>query len=84
MALYTSFSIYVTYVINLGRRLRHKKRNHRNFCKNVLNKVFLRGGIKSGTEAEVGRIYDYSYCPLFYFKSATSPLKTIRGKEMIK
>jgi len=41
--------------------------------------------MKSGNEAEVGRIFGYSYCPYFFFySSATSLLKTIRGKKRIK
>jgi len=44
MSLYTSFSIYVTNVIDLGRRQKHKERNRRYFCKYVLNNVSLKGG----------------------------------------
>jgi len=56
MTLYTSFSIYVTYVINLGRRLRHKKRKRRSFCKYVLNTVSLRGGIKPEKERRLAEL----------------------------
>jgi hypothetical protein len=38
-------------------------------------------GRNKNEEREVGSIFDYSYCPLFYFRSATSPLKTIRRKK---
>jgi hypothetical protein len=42
------------------------------------------GGIKTWKRREVGRIYDSSYCPLCYYRSATALLKIIRGKERIK
>ena len=84
MTLYTSFSIYVTYVINLGRRQKHKKKNRRNFCKYVLNKVSLRGRI-NGTEGRLAGFLIIHIIPLVYFHdSATPTLKTIGGKETIK
>jgi hypothetical protein len=53
MNLYTSFSIYVTYVITLGRRQKHKKENRWNFYKNVVSNLLLRGGIKTEKEGRL-------------------------------
>jgi len=60
---------------------KNEKENRRNFCKYVLNNVFLRGGIKTWKGREVGGIYDSSYCPLCFYRSATTPLKTIVRKK---
>jgi hypothetical protein len=44
-----------------------KRKIVRIFSRYVLNNIFLRGRNKKlGKEAEVGRIYNSSYCPFFY------------------
>jgi hypothetical protein len=65
MALYTSFSIYVTYVITLGRQKKHEKQNRRNFCKYVLNNISLRGGIKTGKEERLAELLLIHIAPYF-------------------
>jgi hypothetical protein len=39
----------------------------------------LRGGKKPEKGREAGRIFDYSYYPLYYLKSATSPSLNNQG-----
>jgi len=78
--LYTSFSIYVTYVINLGRRQKHKKEDRRNFCKYVLNKVSLRGRI-NGTE---GRLAGFMFLHIAPYVIRDMPLPLSRQSEVKK
>jgi hypothetical protein len=49
--------------------------------RNIKEMKIGRGGMKPEKGREVGRISVSSSYPLYYCKSATSPLKTIRSKK---
>jgi hypothetical protein len=50
----------------------------------ILNKIFLRGGIKLEKGREVVGFLIIHIIPLYCLKSATSPLKTIGNKKIRK